>query len=299
MNLPNIRLPDHIRKGEPITADWANSIRNCLARLASGADTPSNEPAMSDAPFSVAFSIALDGSYTATVNRGVVVEIHTKGGTGTDGVIIHQLTDLDLDSDGKKQKFAITDGQCVYVKYEVADTGQIKTTSGGKPQIVIAASGAESQHYDPPVGNETAGTDGVVYRKLAQLDVDGSVPRAIIFEAGGNLIHYRELPMFVKAGGTADVFKEFDLSAGKYKTRGLKGSGGITVTQNTDDIDIKCAGWWGDVVIDYTPAVGSTDSLTMRFEDGILKRVFKTAGEVSGTEATPGNANLTIVDTDT
>jgi hypothetical protein len=61
-------------------------------------------------------------------------------------------------------------------------------------------------------------------------------------------------------------------------------------------------GWWGDVVISYFPVMGSQTDLTFRFEDGALKKMFKTGGSIDGEpgdETTPGTVNFSIYDTDT
>jgi len=96
------------------------------------------------------------------------------------------------------------------------------------------------------------------------------------------------------------VFKEHDETDNKYAFRSLIAGAGITLTENSDDIEIKGGGWWGDVTVTYTPVAGSTEYITLRLEAGSLKQVFTyAAGEVSGTEGTPGNATLAITDTDT
>lgn len=245
MQLPPITLPHRVRKGELPTVVWANSIRDALNRIIRGVeDAQGKNPLSLEPPFWVRFFINSAGTgYYATVTRGVVTEFDTDGGTGVDAIIHHELTELELETDGRRPKFEpITDGKAVYVYYETDDKGKIKTDSGGKPQIKIDDDGKDSTHYDPPVGDESSGAGGVFWRKLAVLDVVDSVPKCIPWEMGGNLKHWRQLPIFKKAGGTADIFKEYDLDAGRYLTRGITAGAGITVTQNASDIEIKAAG---------------------------------------------------------
>lgn len=192
-------------------------------------------------PFWPQFDAATEsepGDWVVTITKGIVSENYTSSG---DARIYHELLDL-IDVDGNPKRFPINPGQAVYVAYGVDDDGAIRTDAI-KPRIVITNDGEESSHYDPPVGGESSGTGGTVWHKLAifEIDSDGN-PIPEMFEAGDNIEHWRDLPMFVKAGGTADVFKEYDLTAGKYKTRGITAGVGITVTENADDIEIKAGG---------------------------------------------------------
>lgn len=170
-------------------------------------------------------------TYSVTVTRGVVIDRATDD---TDAVVYFEPVVL---TTGEPTKFAITDTQSVCVHFETDDTGAIT----GTPEIVVVDSDQESIHYAPPVGDESSGTDGDYYYKLATFAV-GPPAKLTMFGAGDNVSHYRELPRFVKAGGTADVFKEFLPSAGQYKTRGITGGDGITVTQNAGDIEVKTDG---------------------------------------------------------
>jgi len=231
-------------------------------------------------------------TYYVTVTRGVIIDRDT---TDADAVVYFEPVVL---TTGEPTEFAITDTQSVYVHFETDDTGAIT----GTPEIIVADSDQESIHYAPPAGSATAGTDGDYYYKLATFAV-GPPAELTMFGAGDNVCHYRELPLFLKAGGTADVFKEFNASEGKYKTRGLIAGVGITVTENSDSIEIKRDGdgWWGAMTFTYTPAMGSSQYLTMTFEAGVLTAIYSswTSGYITGTEGTPGTANYTAQDTDT
>lgn len=234
-------------------------------------------------------------TYAVTVTRGVVVDRVT---TDADAVVYYEPVVL---TTGEPTQFAITDTQCVCVKVATLDTGAID----GVPEIVVVNSDKESIHYIPPVGNETTGTAGEYYYKLASFAVG---PPAVLtmFAAGDNIEHYRELPMFVKAGGTADVFKEFLASAGKYKTRGISAGDGITVTENASDIQIKldpAMGIWGTFTLRFNDDVNSTYSeLSLTFENGILTATGYAGDTIhtgAGTEASPIGALITCADTDT
>jgi len=230
-------------------------------------------------------------TYYVTVTRGVVIDRDT---SDADAVVYFEPVVL---TTGEPTQFAITDPQSVYVHYETDDTGAIT----GTPEIVVEDSDQESIHYAPPAGSATAGTDGDYYVKLATFTV-GPPLKLTMFAAGDNVDHYRELPMFVKAGGTADTFKEFDATEGKYKTRGITAGTGLTVTERTDDIEVKLdnEGWWGTIlheffieVTDSTPYI----ALEATFEAGRLVGVKKqepsgSLTAVSGTEGTPGSTGM-------
>ncbi len=229
-------------------------------------------------------------TYYVTVTRGVVCDRET---SDADAVVYFEPVVL---TTGEPTQFAIADTQSVYVHFETDDTGAIT----GTPEIVVADSDQESIHYAPPAGSATAGTNGDYYYKLATFSA-GPPAALTMFGAGDNVDHYRELPMFIKAGGTAEIFKEYLASEGKYKIRGITAGVGITVTERTDDIEIKrdSTGWWGSVQFTYTPATGSSQYITLTFEAGILTNIYSswTAGNITGTEGAPGSATYTATDT--
>ena len=177
-----------------------------------------------------------ESTFTVFVRPGYVIERTVINDTGTDCLTYHEPTGI-LDMSDDPVPHTVANNQSVFVKVTVQDDGTISAA-----EIEVAASDTESTHYAPPVGDETAGDIGEYYYKLAEFTTDGDTLAVKKFHAGANIDHFQELPRFVKAGGTADVFKTFDQEAGQYKTRGITAGAGITVTQNTDDIEVALEG---------------------------------------------------------
>lgn len=254
MSLP-INIPGRIVKDQAVTALWANSVREAIARLASRKVPRRGVGGGGSNPLPFWPTLKNTGTptaptYAVTVTRGIVIDRVT---SDVDAVVYFEPVVL---TSGDPTEFPITDTQSVYVHFETDDTGAIT----GTPEIVVEDSDQESIHYAPPAGSATAGTDGDYYYKLATFAV-GPPVKLTMFGAGDNVSHYRELPIFIKAGGTADTFKEYLASEGKYQTRGISAGDGITVTENDDDIEIKMdatLGFWGTYTIRFNDAVNST-----------------------------------------
>jgi hypothetical protein len=189
-----------------------------------------------------------ESTFTVFVRPGFVIERTVINDTGTDcltyhepeGITVPPEEDPPLDpppfpgqDPGDAIAHTVANNQSVFVKVTVQDDGTISAA-----EIEVAASDTESTHYAPPVGDETAGSVGEYYYKLAEFTTDGDTLAIKKFHAGANIDHFQELPRFVKAGGTADIFKTFDQEAGQYKTRGITGIDGIEVTQGADEITI-------------------------------------------------------------
>jgi hypothetical protein len=217
------------------------------------------------------YNLKQDGeTFRVAVREGYVIERTVINDTGTDcltyhepdGITVPPEEDPPLDpppfpgqDPGDAIAHEVEDGQAIFVKVTVQDDGTISAT-----EIVVDANDKESTHYAPPVGDETAGSVGEYYYKLAEFAMDGAALGIKRFHAGANIDHFQELPRFVKAGGTADVFKTFDQASGQYKTRGLTGVSPVVITQGTDDIEISLAGDGGDINYGYRALTITQDS---------------------------------------
>lgn len=228
------------------------------------------------------------GTDTVKLSTGVVTEIVPKG---TSGAIVHHVPSNITSS------ISITSGQAVFVKVPVLEDGSVDTSTG--VTIVVDSAGASSTHYDPPIADETSGAGGTYYYKIAVYNGTESAPT--YFAAGSNIQHFRELPTFKKAGGDNDIFKEYDLAAGTYKTKGLSGSGpgytgasdNIEITNETDQLKFKVIGGNLDLqcYVAYTDTVGLITSISTSpewvacFRNGTFVGIF-TETTVPGSDAT-------------
>lgn len=191
-------------------------------------DSPATLP-----PFYPTFT-TINGLHYVTVTPGMVIDRVTKNETGLDSVKYWRPEGL-MNTDGTLIETLIPSGQCVFIRVQTDEQGAVTVAA-----VHIGAETLKSVHYIPPVGTTTAGVSGDYYYKLAKFTVEGDGTRTIEhFMSGSNIDHYRELSMFIKSGGTAEIFKEFDPIEGKFKTRGITGGTGITVTQRTDDVLIE------------------------------------------------------------
>jgi len=228
------------------------------------------------------------GAFFVTITPGFVIERTVINDTGTDCLTYHEV-DVSTEQE-------VGDGDAVFVKVTVEDDGAISAAA-----LTADVNDKASTHYAPPVGDETAGSVGEYYYKLAEFAASGDTLAIDRFMAGANIEHFQELPRFVKAGGTADVFKTFDQAAGKYRTRGITGIDGIAVTQGADQIEVGLdGGVWGEFTWIFTSATGGSDSfITLEFEAGRLIGALGTSLTGAGTEASPYVGTFQATDTDT
>lgn len=82
-------------------------------------------------------------------------------------------------------------------------------------------------------------------------------------------------------------------------TRGIVVMDGLVTYIDPDYDDTPVDGWWGTVAIYYHPVVGSAEELEFFFENGRLITMKAGGAEVPGEEGAPGNAAISIYDTDT
>jgi hypothetical protein len=197
-------------------------------------------------------------------------------------------------TDGVRTRFPISIGDQISLVVHVDSSGGLDSGSGDPTELAITEEDEASTHYDPPVGDETAGSGGTYYYKLGVLrDADASHASPWIenFLAGSHVDHFRELPKFKKAGGSYDIFKEFDSTVGQYKTRGLTAGDGITITETSTALEFSIDeeyfdGFSGDVTIRdcdgdplATPPIDGTIRMRLRVVNGIIVGVNETTTE--------------------
>lgn len=264
MNPLKLTLPPVRRKGDPVYADDTNlivaAIRQLESRLASATVASSPDIAAKTGPLGTLLALTRKRgwpdtlpplwptlkvrgtdeapAYFVSVERGVVADSLLGGSTGTQMRNLIEPSNL-LGEDGKPNEWEMGIGDFIYLTYNTsATTGAAMTAIGKEPRIVVSSADEKTIRHKPPVGDETTGEEGVTWHKLAQLVDDSAGIRLILWEAGGNAENF-PLPRFKKAGGTGDVFKEYDLANALFRTRGITGENGITVTQESDQIKIE------------------------------------------------------------
>jgi hypothetical protein len=146
-------------------------------------------------------------------------------------------------------------------------------------------------------GDNTSGTGGVKHIRLCEIVKVTDTPQVVIWHTG-HIDHF--CPELVEnTGSTNAILKEFDATSGAWLLRTLTAGSGITITENANDIEIEsdlATGWWGTVSWLFVPAGGggSSQNLILTFEAGNLKTVSLDGTGISGTEATPGDAEIEV-----
>ena len=240
-------------------------------------------------------------TYYVTVSEGHIVDHVTMTGDA--------LAYFDCPNrltDNKPTKFTIEDGQAVYVTVQVRETGAIGTDDEDDPcAIEINADETESVHYVPPVGDDTAGSAGTYRYKLAVFHVDAETGVQTIdyFLAGGHVIHYRDLPQFLKEAGEFDVFKEFDPDSGLYRTKGFireilgytDAKKSIEITDTGSELLFRTAG--KDLDLKIIKFKEDTEGRIWEETDGIEYLVFREGifiGVFADEDTRPGSAGTVI-----
>jgi hypothetical protein len=249
MSNMHISLPARINKDQPVTARWANDLRESIYRLASR--KPEQKGSMPGGGSAIPYHVTLitapgeTPTYEVTVGWGYVCERIPGAG---DAIAYHEAANMwDTENPDQLAKFAITAGQAVYIRTEVDEDGKIGIAAGDAVSIVVDADEETSTHYIPKVDNETSsGVAGHYLYKLAVLKepiYPATTPTLEKWLTGSHIDHYQELPAILTAaaGGTniGVIPKEWSESEKAYKLRAIKGLCGINVTQQLTTIDIK------------------------------------------------------------
>ncbi len=229
-------------------------------------------------------------SYEVTIQDGWVNERSTA--TTAAAASVHKPSNIY--TAGERTKFPLDIGDQVSLVVHVDADGGLDSSGGDPVEIAITEEDEESSHYDPAVGDESSGSGGTYYYKLGVLrGADSSHPAPWIekFLAGSHVDHFRELPKFKKAGGSYDIFKEYDAGAGQYKTKGISEGDGIKITNNENYLEFAIdddyfVGYSGDVTIrdcdgdlGATPPVDGTIRMRLRISNGLIVGVNETTTE--------------------
>jgi hypothetical protein len=177
-----VQLPPVIRAGDPITAKWANSIREALQRLRDR--TPvgkGGRQLKAIRPFQVNIGQDPDTlDHFVTVSQGFVVERALSADGAESPLVLHEC-DNRLDVDGLLTKFPIEVGDAIFVKVLEDEYGRIK--GGSDLVLVVDDASNESTYYEPP------STDAQYYYKLAELQTSGSSVKLVPFLTGSHIYH--------------------------------------------------------------------------------------------------------------
>ena len=153
------------------------------------------------------------------VRTGYVVE-HVI--VGDDSIKYHLPTNVPAGDSEDPDWLAITPGQYLYVKVEVAIDGTIT----GTPVLMVGASGLKGEHYRPKVF-DFGGNAGTVYYKLCKLESSGTGVKIVRYNAGSNIQHYDERVTMENEAGEGggdyyDIGKTYDDGTDTVKIRQLK-----------------------------------------------------------------------------
>lgn len=159
---------------------------------------------------------------------------------------------------------------------------------------IVKTSGSWPTSTAPDL-DATTTSGGLRHIRLCEIVKETDFPAVKIWSTG-HVDHFAPTILESESGG-ADVLKGF--ADGKWLLRALTAGAGITITENASTIGIASDtvnGWWGTVSWLFVPAGGggSSQNLILAFEAGILKTVTLDGTSISGTEATPGDAELEV-----
>jgi len=155
-NLP-IGLPKRVTSGSPITAAWANQIRQSLDCLKNRGSTGATQFKIGDTlpPF---WPILIkDGKFI--ISDGYVINF-TGGNANTDALNLYYPTGMGTQG-GDRTEIAIADGDYIYIKTVVDKEGDPSTPS-------IEVSSVDKDSFNPdPTASAGVGTGGEYWHKIA------------------------------------------------------------------------------------------------------------------------------------
>jgi hypothetical protein len=160
----NINLPGRVIKGQAVSASWANSIREAIARLARN-DIPQGRTPReqrSQVPFRVSgITMNADEEYTVAVYPGYVVG--SNPAVGADPVFVYHMPEIDgvpLDAE-ETPELAVEKDKTVYLLVTTNDKDIIQSV-----EIVLDDPDKAGLHHHPPPN----ATVGEYYYPLADIE---------------------------------------------------------------------------------------------------------------------------------
>jgi hypothetical protein len=182
-----IKLPEVVKAGDDITAKWANGIRAALKRLRD------RQPVVNGGRPSGKIKRPFWPSYRrnevnpelfeASITIGHVIDRQLKEDPSLRYVkptgIVDEFDDPIWQS--------ISEGQCIYIKYECDKKGAIE----GDPEMMIGEDDIAHTHWKPEAF-QYGGESGEYYYKIAKFVIEDEQPKFKYFHAGENIDHYSE-----------------------------------------------------------------------------------------------------------
>ena len=280
-------IPPGVTLAKALTRERLEALQYCIHALAAGEnlaagnglrkgrsrgkvrldlDVKTRRNAPVYGPFTPLFFIkdaeASTPAYICRVTDGVVIDRETGGMTTSEGGddtyadgLIYYKCDNRMDDEETQHDFPVTSGDSVFVRVPVTKTGRVGDDAEEMPtvcEIVVEVDDlGKSVHYYPPVSEAEGGDGSAGYMcyKLATFTVVEGEIKVEMFCGGGNIQHYRELPMFKATGitdGVVELFTRYDPKEGKYLYKGIKGVSPIVVevggTPGNEIVEVRMDG---------------------------------------------------------
>ena len=299
MSIPINIPPRIVQKGQvAISAQWANQVRESIARLAARIDKPRRGGKGGGIPLPFWPTLGSTGTgeaktYYVTITDGWVSELIPGENTPTaPACATHKPFNIlwgadavapDEATDRRRFDLAIGD-QVSIVVYQDAEGGFGGDLAPADGPVEITTEPEESSgtpvsvHYNPPGGDVTTGDSGEIHYKLAVLrdvDADHASPWLEYFLAGSNIYVERDLPMLENtstsgSAGTGRVFKEYHPVDNQYKFRTIsKGAGQLQVNESADTIEVRGNDKTVDLIIVQETDASPTELGRFSFDDGL------------------------------
>lgn len=244
----------------------------------------------------------VSGNYKVLVRGGYVLNRVVSSGTNA---IVRVIPEVEIDSSFESLppeetvELELTASQAVFVKITTDD---MDVFDGTNPIQIVVASSTEISDQAQPIDDENpSGIDGVYYYPLATLSVDDDdIATVKQIQQGGPIVHDPLLWAGQNIGTGAEVYRGRNAATNKMMFRGIRGVAPLLAEVSGDNVDVSADGWWGTCSWSFQPAGGGSPiTMDLTFHGGVLTSVTASVLSGDGTQATPGNAALNMVDTDT
>jgi hypothetical protein len=182
-----IQLPEIVKAGDDITAKWANQIRSALQRLRDRTPIVKTGKRLTNIKRSFWPSFRRTEAdpelFEASLTVGYVVDRQVM----EDPSLKYRKPTGIVDEFDEPIWQSISDGQCIYIKYECDKKGVIE----GEAEMMIGEDDIAHEHWKPEVF-QYSGANGEYYYKIAKFVIQDGNPLFQYFHAGENIDHYSE-----------------------------------------------------------------------------------------------------------
>lgn len=256
-----VPVPGPVRSGERVSAAWGNRVRDALRILAQRvAETPPRRPGKrrgyNQLEVRTAHYNATSGSADVTMEPGALQEIKILGEPSLE---LHPFTYSGA-AHLSNTVISVATGQSIWAQWRVSNsTGQVVNAST-ECEIVVAANSNSTSHWHPD-DPEGAGAEGTVMLPLADISISGNTVTHTR-RHDGNPVHYLDLWFMRNVGNSARVAKQYDEDNNTFDFRTLLGTGGITVSENGDTIEISPTQAGKDMNLTVTQKEYTTNAAT-------------------------------------